>query len=241
MSPDQSAPGYDTDYDPAADPHAPGLGDGAPTPRYRDLPAALTGAQTVSSLVDVIRLYGWVPPLLIAAVHGTVRGLFEHASEPFALSQGYVFEGWPAAFGINIVYGTFLTGFIWFLYFGVIGSFAGFFSDEAAIETDVFKVGGYLLAVFVPLLTVSSLLAATIPSSVASVASDRPAAVIEAHRAIDATLQMRVASALLAFGWIVVGFLMLPIVSELYDVDTKASVISVLPVTLVAVVATVLV
>jgi len=52
---------------------------------------------------------------------------------------------------------------------------------------------------------------------------------------------MRIAGFLLAAGWVVVGFLLIPIVRELYDVDMKASVISVLPVTLIAVVATVLV
>lgn len=49
---------------------------------------------------------------------------------------------------------------------------------------------------------------------------------------------MQLFSLLMAGGWILVGFLMLPVVSELYEVEKKQSVFAVLPLTLVAVVAT---
>ena len=241
MSSDDSSPGYDTGYDPSADPHGADVGAEGTELTYRRLPREFRGAETLPDLVETVRHYGWLPPVLAVAVYGGARGVFEFLSEPFAIANGYVFEAWPAALAINLVYGVFLAGFSWFLYFGVIGSFAGFFADDKAIDTGIFKSGAYMLLVFVPLLVVSGLLAATIPSSVPAVTGGGAPEVAEAHRALAATPQMRIAGVLLAAGWVVVGFLLIPVVGELYDIDVKATVISVLPVTLVAVVATVLV
>lgn len=241
MNDDDGSPGYDTDYDPTADPHAPDIGGDAERPRYRELPQRLTSAENVTALVETMRLYGWLPPFLALLVQGGVRGVFEYLSEPFAVAHGYVFEGWLIALAINLAYGVFISGFLLFLYFGVIGAFAGLLSDTKDMETAIFKVGGYLLLIFVPLLAVSAAIAFTIPPSVAAVSSQSAPEFAEAHRSVAATLQMRVVGFVLAAGWIVIGFLMLPVVSELYDIGRKGSVASVLPVTLVAVIGTVLV
>jgi hypothetical protein len=204
----------------------------------RRLVHELTNAGSVRGLVRTMERYGWAPPFLGLLAHGAVRGVFEHLSEPFAMSQGYVFAGWQLALAINLLYGTALVVLSWFLYFGVIGSFAGFLSETTDMETAVFKVGGYLTVLFVPLLLVGAALVVTIPAPDPVVAGVDPTSeVVETHRAVANSLQMRVVNTLLSAGWILVGFLMLPVVSELYDVGRRESVVAVLPVTLVAVVA----
>lgn len=238
MSSDDSPEyGYDPDVRRDADPHA--VGADVPEQSYRQLARELTSAGSVRDLTDTIKRYGWLPPFLGLLLHGVARGAFEFLSEPFAMSEGYVFTGWQLALLINVVYGAFLVGFSWFMYFGVIGAIAGFFSDETSMETDVLKVGGYLTVLFVPLMAIASLLALSTPAPETVVAgAESTARVAETHRAVDNSLQMRIVDVILAGGWIVVGFLMLPVVGDLYDVDRKESVLSVLPVTLVAVVAT---
>lgn len=234
--------GYRPDVDRDADPHDPVLGGDADDRSWRHLGYELTHASDVRDLVGTMRRYGWLPPLLGLALTGGARGLLEHASEPFAMSKGYVFAGWELALAINVMFGFFLAAFSWFLYFGVIGSFAGYFSSVTKMETAIFKVGGYLMVLFVPLFAVSSALALTIPApDVAVAGADSTADVARTYQQVSDTPQMRLVDTLLAGGWIVVGFLMIPVVSELYEVDRKASVLSVLPVTLVAVVATQLV
>ncbi|MEF8852221.1 MAG: hypothetical protein V5A44_06790 [Haloarculaceae archaeon] len=240
MSADDGSPGYDPGYDASADPHGPDVGNEGTELRYRDLPHRFREAETLSELVATIRAYGWPPVAVSLVVYGVSRGLFEYLSSPFSIANSYVFEAWPAALGINVLFGLFFAGFSWFLYFGVIGAFAGFFAEGTAIDTGVFKTGGYLLLVFVPLLAISGLLAATIPAAVAAGGGGSPRAAIEVQRSLDATVQMRVAGFLLAAGWVVVGFLLIPFVAELYDVSRKASVVSVLPPTLLAVLGTVL-
>lgn len=241
MSADDGSPGYDTEYDPTADPHASEIGVGSERLAYRQLPRRLREARNVAELVETVRRYG-VPPAAVALLlYGVARGVFEFLSEPFAISRGYVFTGWPGALAINLIYGLALAGFTCFLYFGVIGALAGFLSDEKAFDVDIFKAGAHLLLLFVPLLAVSGVIATTIPPSVAAVAGDGAPAVAEVHRAVAGTVQMRAVGVILAAGWIAVGFLLLPIVRELYDIDRKASVLAVLPVTLIAVVATVLI
>ncbi|MFB6140634.1 MAG: hypothetical protein ABEJ26_09400 [Halosimplex sp.] len=241
MSADDGSPGYDPGYDPNADPHGPDVGAGATELTYRRLPRAFRSAESFAELVATVRAYGWVPPVVALLAYGVVRGVFEFLSEPYAIANSYLFRAWPAAVLINLLYGIFLGGFSWFIYFGVIGAFAGFFADEKSIDTGIFKAGAYLMLVFVPLMAISAALALTIPDSVATVTGEGPTAVADVHRALAATPQMRLAGILIAAGWVAVGFLLLPVVSELYDIDRKASVIAVLPVTLVAVVATVLV
>ncbi|WP_227378697.1 hypothetical protein [Haladaptatus halobius] len=231
--------GYNMDVDSNADPHAPGIGVDATARTWRRLGRELTNARSISGLVGTVERYGWIPPLLGLLLSGVARGIFEHLSEPFAMSQGYVFSGWQLALGINLFYGFFFVAFSWFLYFGVIGAFAGYFSEETKMETTVFKVGGYLMVLFVPLVAVGSALALTIPAPEPVVAGAAPAtAVARTHEVVADTHQMRIVGTMMASGWILVGFLMLPIVSELYDVDNRASVLSVLPATLVAVTAT---
>jgi len=241
MSADDGSPGYDPGYDSSADPHGPDVGTDGTELTYRRLPREFGAAESLAELVATIRGYGWLPPVVALVGYGLIRGLFEFLSEPYAIANGYFFQAWPAAVLINLFYGLFLGGFSWFLYFGVIGALAGFFAEDTSLDTGIFKAGAYLLLVFVPLLAISSVLAVTIPPSVATVAGEGAPAVADVHRALAVTPQMRVAGFLLAAGWVVVGFLLLPVVSELYDVGRKASVVSVLPVTLVAMIATVLV
>lgn len=234
--------GYDPDVDADAAPHGPDVGATATEHSWRLLGRDLTSAGSVHDLVRTIEQHGWIPPLLALLLSGGVRGVLEHLSEPFAMSQGYVFSGWQLALGINLVYGVSLVAFSWFLYFGVVGAFAGYFSEETTMAPAIFKAGGYLMLLFVPLVAVGAALVLTIPAPEAVVAGVDPTAeVVETHRAVATTLQMRVVDAMMAAGWILVGFLMLPVVGELYDVDKRASVLSVLPVTLIAVTATQLV
>lgn len=241
MAPDDAPDyGYDPEMDRDADPHGPGVG--AADQTYRQLARELTSARSVRELVGTIKRYGWAPPFLGLILYGFMRGVFEHLMEPFAMSQGYDFAGWQLALGINVLYGLFFAGFTWFLYFGVIGAIAGFFSEERDMDTTVFKVGGYLSVLFVPVLAVASLVVLTIPAPETAVSgATSTQAIAEMHRAVANTLQMRIVGTLMAAVWIVIGFLMLPVIGELYDVDMKESVFSVLPVTLIAVVATQLV
>lgn len=241
MAPDDPPEyGYDPEMDRDADPHGPAVG--AADQTYRQLARELTSARSVRELVGTIRRYGWAAPLFGLCLYGLSRGVFEHLSEPFAMSMGYIFTGWELALAINLFYGFFFVGFTWFLYFGVIGAIAGFFSDVTTMDTAVFKAGGYLSVLFVPVLTVASLIVLTIPAPESVVAgAESTEAVAETHRAVAETFQMRVVDTLMAGAWIVVGFLMLPVIGELYDIDMRESVFSVLPVTLIAVVATQLV
>lgn len=240
MSADDGSTGYDSGYDPSADPHGPAVGAEGTELRYRDLPTRFRNAGSLSGLLATIRAYGPLPPLLALFVYGVARGVFEFLSGAYPIANGYFFTAWPAALGIDVLYGLFFGGFTWFLYFGVIGALAGFFSAEKAIDTAVLQTGAYLLLLFVPLLAVGSVLAVTIPSSVAVAPGTGPEARIAVQRAIAGTVQMRVAGFLLAAGWVVVGFLLIPFVAQCYDVSRKASVVSVLPPTLLAMLATVL-
>lgn len=234
--------GYDPHADGDADPHDPALGADADDRSWRQLGHELTHADSVRDLVGTMRRYGWAPPLLGLLLTGVFKGVFEHLSEPFAMSKGYVFTGWEFALGINLFFGFFLAAFSWFLYFGVIGSLAGYFSTETKMETATFKAGGYLILIFVPLLAVSSALAYTIsPPDTVVAGVESATRVAETHQQVSDTPQMRIADVLLSGGWILVGFLMIPVVSELYDISRKASVMSVLPVTIIAVVGTQLV
>lgn len=234
-------PGYDTGYDPAADPHGADVGAEGEELSYRALPRRFRSAETFGELVATVRAYGWLPPMGALAVCGVVAGLFQYVSGPYTIANGYFFRGWPAALLINVVFGLALAGFFWFLYFGVVGALAGFFTDDTAMETGVFQTGGYLLLVFVPPLLAGTLLAATIPRSVATGTGGSPEAMIAVQRALAATVQMQVTSVLLAAGWVVVGFLLIPLVAQFYGITRKRSVAAVLPVTVLAVVATVLV
>ncbi|WP_416841750.1 hypothetical protein [Haloferax sp. DFSO52] len=234
--------GYDPQMDHTADPHNETFGSGVPDQSYRQLIRELATARNMDDLVGTMKRYGWLPPITGVLLYGIVQGVFEHLTEPFAMSQGYVFTGWKLALGINILFGLFVVAFTWFLYFGVIGSIAGFFSEKTNMDTTVFKAGGYLSVSFVPVLIVSCFLALTIPAPETVVAGVEPTeAVIETHRAVANSPQMQIVDLLLSATWIVVGFLFLPIISKLYDINRKQSVMSVLPVTLLAVIGTQLV
>lgn len=234
--------GYDPKMDREADPHDEALGAGVAEQNYRQLARELTNARSMQDLVGAMKRYGWAPPLLGLLLHGLTKGVFEHLSEPFAMSKGYIFTGWQLAFGINMFYGLFFVAFTWFLYFGVIGSIAGYFSEKTKMDTTVFKAGGYLSVLFVPVVIVASLIVLTIPAPETVIAGVEPTTeVIETHRAVANTSQMRIVDTLLSGMWIVIGFLLLPVVGELYEIDRKESVLTILPVTLIAVVATQLV
>lgn len=208
---------------------------------WRRLGHELTSARSVSDLVDTIDRYGWVPPLFCLMACGLFQGAFEFLTEPFAMSQRYIFAGWELALGINIIYGLAFAAFSWFLYFGVIGSFAGFFSDTTQMETTVFKAGGYLLLILIPVLAIGAVLATTVPPPQTAIATvDSPETLASTHAAVRNSTQMDIFGTLMAGAWVLIGFLLLPIISELYDISSKASVLSVLPVTLIAVTAAIL-
>ena len=234
-SDDVSEHGYDSEGGPTAVPHDPTADDAERS--WGRLASELTNARNVGDLIRTVGRYGWAPPLVCLLLYGGAQGVFEHLSEPFAMSQGYVFAGWQLALIINLLYGLSLVTLSWFLYFGVVGSIAGYLSETTSMETTVFKIGGYLVLLFVPLLAVGAGLVLTIPAPDPIVAGVDPTTdVIETHQAVANSTQMRIVDTLMSIGWIVVGFIMLPVVSELYDISAKASVLAVLPVTLIAVV-----
>lgn len=230
---------HETDAEPNAGPYASEASVVTADRSWRRLGHELTHARNIGDFVETVERYGWTPPLLGLLLLGVVRGVFEYLSEPFAMSKGYVFSGWQLALGINLLYGLFFVGFVCFLYFGVAGAIAGHLSDETEMERSMFKVGGYLMVLFVPVVAIAAALAVTIPAPETVVAGAEPVAeVVQSHSAVVNTTQMRAIGTMMAGVWILVGFLLLPVVSELYGIDKKASVLSVLPVTLVAVVAT---
>lgn len=204
----------------------------------------LRTAGSVGEVADTIDLHGWSVPLAVLGLVGFVRGVFEYLTDPFVIAEGYVFPGWPAAFVINVVYGVFVVAFAWFLFFGLIGSFAGYFSAVRAMDTAVLKVGAYLSALFVPVFVVGSALALTlsVPDAVTVLEDpDAVGSITTGTGYVRGTAQMRAVAVLKGVAWIVAGFLSLPVVSYRYELDRGRSVASVLPVTLAAVVATQLV
>ncbi len=213
-----------------------------PTARtWRRLGHELTHAGSIDDLLDTVGKYGWAPPLLCLFVAGLSRGGFEFLTEPYAMSQRYAFAGWELALAINLLFGVFFLAFTWFLFFGVIGSLAGFLSKTTRMDATVFKVGGYFALVFVPVLVVGSALAVTVPAPEVAIATvDSPETLAGTYAAIADSAQMGVFSTLMAAAWVLAGFLMLPVVGSLYDLSAKRSVLAVLPVTLVAVTATLL-
>lgn len=240
MTPDDSpGTGYDPGVDRGADPHGPGVGADAVERTWRQLAHELTHAESVRGLVGTVERYGWAPPLLGIALHGAVRGVFEHVVDPYAMAQGYTFPLWELALAINLFRGLFLVAFSWFMYFGVVGSLAGVLSDEKAMDTAVFKVGGYFTVVFVPVFLVAIPVVTTIPAPETGGASvDQLTRVTESYRAVYNSPQMQLVGVLKAVAWLLTGFLMLPVVEELFDVSKKESVGAVLPVTVAAVVST---
>lgn len=200
----------------------------------------LLQSDDIEEMIGVVRRYGWLPALFGFALHALARGVFEYVSDPDIIRVDYVFEGWPIAFGINLFFGASVVLFSWFLYFGLIGSIAGFFSDTIDMTTDVFKFGGYLTALFAPvfLVAVALMTTITVPEGTAAGIETTEAAAefaMRANSAVYDTPQMHVVRVLKAFVWILTGFLMLPVIQHLFDIDEKQSVLSVLPVTLVGV------
>ncbi|OVE84880.1 hypothetical protein [Natronolimnobius baerhuensis] len=201
----------------------------------------LLGADTISAMIDVVRQYGWLPALFGVALHSLARGVFEYMSDPFVITEGYFFTWWPAALAVSLFFGTFIVIFSWFVYFGLIGVIAGFFSSKHDLAFDTFKFGGYLTAIFAPIFLLGSviILTVTAPAEGAQVAvengDDFSEFATTAYSFVHDTPQMHVVQILKAAGWIITGFLMLPIVQHLYEIDEKRSVASVLPVTLAGV------
>jgi len=213
-----------------------------PTARtWRRLGHELTHAGSIEDVLKTVGTYGWAPAFCCLFVAGLSRGVFEFLTEPYAMSQRYAFAGWELAFAINLLFGIAFLAFTWFLFFGVIGSLAGFLSKTTRMDATVFKVGGYVALVFVPVLVVGSLLAVTVsPPEVAIATVDSPETLAETYAVIADSAQMGLFSTLMAGAWVLAGFLMLPVVGELYDLSAQRSVLAVLPVTLVAVTATLL-
>ncbi|TYT63355.1 hypothetical protein [Natrialba swarupiae] len=203
----------------------------------------LLGANDIDGVIAVVRRYGWFPALCGLAVHSLARGAFEYVSEPFVVAEGYVFPAWPAALVVNLLFGAFVVVFSWFLYFGLIGVVAGTLSDDHVMETDVFKIGGYLLTLFAPVFFLATILMATVGApdglhteGVSGNGAEAAEFAMTSYSFVYDTPQMHAVRTLKAIAWIVVGFLMLPVVGRLYEIDEKRSVLSVLPVTLAGVI-----
>lgn len=203
----------------------------------------LLRADDIDGMVGAVRRHGWLPALIGLALHALSRGAFEYLSEPFIVVESYVFPGWPAALVVNLFFGAFVVAFSWFLYFGLIGVIAGYLSEGHVMEVDVFKIGGYLTVLFVPVFAVGSVLIATVSApdgaSAAAIAENGDEAAefaMTAYSFVYDTPQMHAVRVLKAATWVLVGFLMLPVVQRLYGIDEKRSVVSVLPVTLAGVI-----
>ncbi|SDK55664.1 hypothetical protein [Natronorubrum texcoconense] len=203
----------------------------------------LVQSNDIDGMIRVVRRYGWLPALFGLALHSLARGAFEYLSEPFIIVEGYVFPGWPAALVVNVLFGSFVVIFSWFCYFGLVGVIAGFLSDEEDMVADMFKFGGYLTVLFAPVFLVGSVVIATIsvPDGVsADAAAQNGDGTVEfattAYSFVYDSTQMHAVRILKATAWVVTGFLLLPVVQHLYDIDEKRSVVSVLPVTLVGVI-----
>lgn len=215
--------------------------------RVAELVHRLRTAEDLETLTTAVADYGWSVPLALIAVLGVVSGVFEYLTNPYVVAEGYVFPGWIAPLFVNLVYGVALTGFAWFLFFGVIGSFAGYLSDVRKMDTAVFKIGSYFLLVLVPVLLVGWLLALTltVPESATFPTEVTREGVnpgdVTAYSVLHDTVQLHVVRVLRAAAWVVIGFLMLPVVEHRFELSRKESVLAVLPVTLVAVFATQLV
>ncbi|NGM69999.1 hypothetical protein G6M89_13435 [Natronolimnobius sp. AArcel1] len=202
----------------------------------------LLDADDISAMISVIRQYGWLPALFGVALHALTRGVFEYLSDPTVIAEGYVFAWWPLAFVVSLFFGTFVVMFSWFVYFGLIGVIAGFFSSKHDLALDTFKFGGYLTAIFAPVFLIGSVIILTVsaPAESAAVTTESGDEFTEfattAYSYVHDTPQMHAVQILKAGAWIVTGFLMLPIVQQLYEIDEKRSVASVLPVTLAGVI-----
>lgn len=203
----------------------------------------LLQSDDIDGMIRVVRRYGWLPALFGLALHSLTRGAFEYLSEPFIVVEGYVFPGWPAALVVNVLFGSFVVIFSWFCYFGLVGVIAGFLSDEEDMAADMFKFGGYLTVLFAPVFLIGSALIVTIsvPDGVsADAAAQNGDGTVEfattAYSFVYDTPQMHAVRILKAIAWVVIGFLLLPVVQHLYDIDEKRSVVSVLPVTTVGVI-----
>lgn len=203
----------------------------------------LLQANDTEEMIGVVRRYGWLPALVGFALHAIARGAFEYVSNPAVVIEGYVFAGWSIAVVVNAFFGAAVVGFSWFLYFGLVGTLAGFFSERHDLAVETFKFGGYVSVLFAPVFLIGTalMLTITVPDGAgADVAAENGEEVVEfalaAHSFVYDTPQMHAVRVLKAIAWIATGFVMLPIVQHLYDIGEKQSVLSVLPVTLLGVV-----
>ncbi|AEH38394.1 hypothetical protein [Halopiger xanaduensis] len=202
----------------------------------------LVRANDIGEMIDVVGRYGWLPALVGLALHALARGAFEYLSEPYIVVEGYVFPGWPIALGVNLVFGAAVVAFSWFLYFGLVGAIAGYFSDKHDLAVETFKFGGYLSVLFAPvfLLGAAVIVTITVPEGAtaamgAQTGEEAVEFALSAHSFVYDMPQMHAVRVLKALTWIVTGFLLLPVVQQLYEIGEKQSVLSVLPVTLLGV------
>ena len=202
----------------------------------------LVRSHDIEEMIGVVRRYGWLPALLGLALHAIARGAFEYVSSPTVVIEGYLFAGWWVALAVNLFFGAAVVVFSWFLYFGLVGSIAGFFSEKHDLAVETFKFGGYLTALFAPVFLLGSVLIVTItvPEGAGAGATETGDEALEfalrSYSFVYDTPQMHVVRVLKSIAWIVTGFVMLPIVQHLYEIDEKQSVVSVLPLTLAGVV-----
>ncbi|WP_136689814.1 hypothetical protein [Halorhabdus amylolytica] len=202
---------------------------------------ALRRAQTIDDVTSVILDYGWAGPMLGLLLHILVRTILIYVMEPIVIISGYLFDGAAVTMIVVFVYTSSFVLLAVFLYFGGVGAIAGFLSDERQYSPAVFKLGGYVSVLFIPLFLIGIVLALTVsgepyplPSEPTANATTIATELAQYRREILTTPQMYAIRVLRMVGWAVIGFLILPIVGRLYELDRKRSVLSVLPPTMAA-------
>lgn len=199
-------------------------------------------ADSLHDAADVASQYGWLAPVSGVLVYALTRGFVTYVSDPLVIKEGYVFPGWMGALFVNVLYAFFLSGLIWFFVFGTIGAVAGLLAPSRGMNPDVFKVGGYLAVLFVPISIVSFGLALTVSAGdigVANIAGSTVKEVgpklMESQVAMRATEQMTLVRLLRVSGWLIAVALVRPMLEELYDIGRIRSTVAVIPSTLAAV------
>lgn len=197
--------------------------------------------------VGTVSYYGWLPPIFGVVAHLLTQMFVVYVTEPFVIQADYIFPGWTGVFFVNLLYAFFLGGLIWFFFFGTTGAVAGLLASSRGLNTDVFKAGGYLAALFIPISIVSFALALTISAGDVGAASiegttaaEVAPKVMEVRMNIRATRQMRTVRFLRVIGWLTVAVLLRPMLEEFYDIGPVRSVAALVPSTMAVVLAAVL-
>jgi hypothetical protein len=190
--------------------------------------------------------YGWLGPALGLFVHLLFRTFVVYVADPVVMGKGYVFPGWLGALLLNFLFTISFAGLIWFLFFGTAGAFAGLLSGRGT-NVAVFKVGGYLATLFVPLSVVAFVLALTIsPAEVGASAiggtdvEQVASRVMDVQLSVRATRQMQTVRLLRAVGWLTAAVLLRPMLEELYEIGPLRSTAALVLPTIAAIMASLL-